>query len=188
MKTTLFYIKILLILCCGLMTASCGASKQRAMLDTINSPQGRPPTFEALSEDFAIAEKDQVNLISPEKYLEAKQLFQEAEKMEAAGQPADKYKDKLSEARGHLDYAIAFTKENKDIMSPLMQEREATLTSGAAETKNDDLEKLEKKYLELVSDLNSKDSRKEALGTISNLTHDYKNLTIKTPQRHGLTG
>lgn len=178
----IIYIKALLILCSGILTAGCGASRQQAMLDTIDSPRTRPATLEALREDFIHAENEKVNLISPEKYLQAKKLFQEAERNQAQGHPEEKYSEKLSDARKELDSAVAFTKENKDRMSPLIEARETALNSGAAETTNKDLKELEQKYLVLVSELDSKNSRKGAFNRVPELTQDYQKLTIKTLQ------
>src|SRR3954463_3052091 len=91
------------ILFSAILMAGCGASKQQAMLDTINSPQTRPATFEALNEDFTIAEREQVNLISPEKFLSARKALQTAESLRAEGQPQDKYSKELEQSRTELD-------------------------------------------------------------------------------------
>jgi OOP family OmpA-OmpF porin len=176
------YIKTFLILFSAILVAGCGAAKQQAMLDTVGSPQQRPATFDALREDFDRADKAQVKLISPEKYASAKKSFEAAEAMQSQGQPEEKYNEKLSSARENLDSAMAFAKDNKDRMSPLIEARETALTSGAAETTNKDLKELEQKYLVLVSDLDSRNSRKEAFNRIPELTEDYQKLTIKTLQ------
>lgn len=179
---TSIYVKTLMLVVFWISIAGCAASKQQAMLNTINSPQVRPATFEALGEDLNSAEKDRVNLIAPEKYLQAKKLYEEAETARGQGQPEEKYSGKLSDARKELDSAVAFAKENKDKMGPLMEARQTALTSGVAETTNKDLAALENKYLVLVADLDNRDARKGALERIPELTHEYQRLTIKTVQ------
>ncbi len=173
----------LLALSAGLLLLqACGASKQQAMLDTINSPSARPATFEALNEDLQLAERNQVNLISPQKFTESKKLIQEAHTLRNQGQSAEKYNEKLADARKTLDSAIAFTKVNKDQMGPLVIARDTALKSGAAETTNKELAALEKDYLRLVNNIDSRNSRAAALDQISEMTGDYQKLTVKTLQ------
>jgi len=102
--------------------------------------------------------------------------------MKSEGQPEDEVNEKLSDARTELDSAMAFSKQNKDRMSPLIKVRQIALTSGAAEATNRDLKALEKKYLALVNDLDSRNSRTDAFRRITPLAQDYQDLTIKTLQ------
>ncbi len=165
-----------------LLVAGCGGSKQQAMLDTIGSPQPGPATFEALREDMGRAQADKVNLISPERYLEAKKSFDEAERMKSSGQPENQYRGKLEESRKALDAAVAFSLRNKERMAPLMEARESALASDLAKAMPNDLKALEKKYVTLVFDLDRQDTRNRALSSISDLTEDYRKLTIKGMQ------
>jgi outer membrane protein OmpA-like peptidoglycan-associated protein len=161
---------------------ACGSAKQQAMLETIHSPQTAPATFSALETDFKKAERDQVHLISPERYLRATSLFQEAEEMRREGAAEAKYNEKLVEARRELDAAVAFTKLNKDQLKPLVDAREIALRSGAADTTNKELKKLEENYLDLVNDLDSGRYRPRALARIPLATKDYQDLTTRTLQ------
>ncbi|PIR22530.1 MAG: hypothetical protein COV44_07530 [Deltaproteobacteria bacterium CG11_big_fil_rev_8_21_14_0_20_45_16] len=178
----IFNLNTFLILWSGISLIGCAAGKQQAMLNTIGSPEERPATFDALREDFNIAERDQVNLIAPDKFQQAKKYFSQAEAMKAEGQPEDEFNEKLSDARTNLDSAMAFSKSNKDRMNPLIEARQIALTSGAAETTNKDLNALEEKYLALVKDLDTRNSRADALDQITPLTQDYQDLTVKTLQ------
>lgn len=176
------YIKASIILTLAILIAGCGASKQQAMLDTIHSPKARPASFAALEEDFNRAEKDDVNLISPDSFSSAKKSFDAAKRAKLEGQAEEKYVGDLNQARSDLDSAMSFSKENRARMGPLMDARKVALSSGAEDTTNKDLKALEKKYLVLVANLSKSNSREDALEQIPELTSSYRQLTIKTVQ------
>jgi len=176
-------IKMALILSSAIFVAACGSSKQQAMLDTIGSPQTRPATFEALQGDFRTAERENVHLFAPRQYGDAKKSFEQAQSLRAEGQSEDKFTGKLKDARKDLDTAVAFSKRHRASLTPLIEARETSLVSGAAETTNRDLASLEKEYLSLVRDLDGrKRTQDRAMKRIPVLTQKYRDLTVKTLQ------
>lgn len=161
------------------LTSGCGSEKRQALLNTVGSPQQKPATFIALREDFALANQDQVNLIAPSEYSSAKKYFDEAQALKLKNESPDKINQKLEAARKNIDAAMTFAKNNRASLSPLTEAREITLQSGAADTTNEELRELDNKYVDLISKLQRRDDRRDALDEIPELTHRYQALSIR---------
>jgi OOP family OmpA-OmpF porin len=167
---------------------ACASSKRQSLLEAVHSPlaQSRPATFEAVRDDLATAEREHVNLISPAEYAGAKHAFDAAAVFRQRGDSEDKVNGQLEKAREELDEGFAFANANRDRLMPLIEVRNETLKSDAAEVNQNDLAKTEREYIGLVTSLhrarNAQD-RDDLYNQVPKLVQRYRQLTARSAEK-----